>query len=93
MTGPVIHQVSEASLDPRVAGSAPCLGCRHQSRCQLEKLGCEALIMHAKGASAERIRYAPRQPSKEAMARAVVPAKIKPRKRAPRTVEDLTAEE
>lgn len=43
---------------------APCVGCRHATRCQSLRLACDALaVFESVGASAARLAYAPRQPS------------------------------
>ena len=63
--------------EPKLPGSqAPCVGCRHEPRCQAEKLGCEALVLHLRlGASLARLAYAPRFPTAEAFQRAHAKAK------------------
>lgn len=58
-------------VTPELPSTAPCHGCKNELRCQSEKLGCEALVLHLRlGASLARWAYAPRHPSSEAYARA-----------------------
>lgn len=58
-----------AGRDP--VGS-PCDACRHDARCKIDKLVCEALMLHMRVASPERWKLAPRQPCKDALARALL---------------------
>jgi hypothetical protein len=52
----------------------PCTGCRHNQRCALEQLGCDALVLFKRvTTSPERLAIAPRQPSRELYERAHAP--------------------
>jgi hypothetical protein len=58
---------------------APCAGCRHEPRCALERLGCDALVLFKRvTTSPERLAIAPRQPTRELYERAHAPKVKRP---------------
>ena len=58
---------------------APCVGCRHEPRCALEQLGCDALVLFKRvTTSPERLAIAPRQPTRELYERAHAPKAKRP---------------
>jgi hypothetical protein len=61
------------------AAPAPCVGCRHEPRCALEQLGCDALVLFKRvTTSPERLAIAPRQPTRELYERANAPKVKRP---------------
>jgi hypothetical protein len=70
---------TEASNIKREAASSPCAGCRHERRCALEQLGCDALVLFLRvTTSPGRLAIAPRQPSRELFERAHAPKTKRP---------------
>jgi hypothetical protein len=63
------------SIAPKLPSApAPCIGCRHEPRCALEQLGCDALVLFKRvTTSPERLAIAPRQPTRELYERAHAP--------------------
>jgi hypothetical protein len=69
-----------SDLKPRRAtAEPPCVGCRHELRCNADKLGCDALVLYVRVTpSRERLAAAPRQPTRELFERAHAPNIRKP---------------
>jgi hypothetical protein len=57
----------------------PCSGCRHMARCSAEVIACEAFLLFVKlgdESSPERLKFAPRFPSRAIMERMLTPRRI-----------------
>jgi hypothetical protein len=72
----------------------PCDRCQKRVRCETELLACRALLLFTRGASMERVRYVPRQPTVEYMTQLSEPApKLKRLRARPTELADLWGDE
>jgi hypothetical protein len=57
----------------------PCKGCRHMARCSTEVIVCDAFALFVKlgdESSAERLKFAPRFPSRAILERMLTPRRV-----------------
>jgi hypothetical protein len=75
-------EVTEVQKPPVVTSRPrPCDSCRHKVRCARESIACHAFVLFMHHASAARMAFAPRQPTRALWEQAMAP---QPKARAPK---------